>query len=960
MKQLSKPAPSCLYILILGCLLLPGWIHAQSAQEIAFNYIQNQRNNYGLSQQDVADIQLLSETSSAHNGVTHLYFRQGVQGIGIEDAVANMNISREGKVISFHSAFIKNLHQKTNTFKPVISQMDAVIAAANAYQTGPAGSLSWVETPSGPDQQGILSPGLLSQEPIPVKLMFQPMPNGDLRLAWDLSILPHAGDHWWSLRVDALTGDVLDEYDWMSQCQFDLPSPIVPNPEPEPLPLFAPPRIQAPNTYHVYNAPVESPNHGPRTFVSTPWDLTASPFGWHDTNGAAGAEFTYTRGNNVLAQEDQDGNNGNGVRADGGPTLDFDFPVNLNQQPNTYTDAATTNLFFWNNLIHDVWYHYGFDEASGNFQENNYGRGGTDGDYVLADCQDGSGMNNANFGTPGDGNRPRMQMFLWNGSSSVIFDVNSPAVIAGSYFALEAGFGPGLTTTPITANLILVDDGSGAPTEACNPPFNNAAAINNNIALMDRGTCTFVNKVLAAQNAGAVACVVCNNVAGGPITMGGAGGGVTIPSVMISQSDCAIIKAQLASGVNISLSNTGGAVDKDGDFDNGIIAHEYGHGISNRLTGGRNNTGCLGNQEQMGEGWSDYIGLVMTIEPGDQGADARGIGTFAISEPVSGGGIRPFPYSTDMNVNPTTYIDIQNTGAISRPHGIGFLWCTMIWDMTWALIDRYGYDPDLINGTGGNNIAMQLVMDGMKLQPCSPGFVDGRDAILLADTLNNGGVNACLIWNAFARRGLGLSADQGSTSNRSDGSEAYDVPSCLLPVEGLELTAEAGIQDIQLDWSVLREEANAGFEIERRAENEAVFSKLGFVEGRGTSDAPTTYDFLDREVEAGITYFYRLRQLDLNGGSSYSKTVNARIAPEFAVDLYPNPSQGIVTLRIGGGFDAEPEVRVFDMQGRELSVRQDELGEGKIRLDLSGASSGTYLVRLRIGQELVLRKVTID
>ena len=126
--------------------------------------------------------------------------------------------------------------------------------------------------------------------------------------------------------------------------------------------------------------------------VSTPWDLTASPFGWHDTDGSNGAEFTYTRGNNVLAQEDQDGNNGNGDRPDGGAALEFDFPVDLTQDPSTYTDAATTNLFYWNNLIHDVWYHYGFDEASGNFQENNYGNGGADGDYVLADCQDGSGL----------------------------------------------------------------------------------------------------------------------------------------------------------------------------------------------------------------------------------------------------------------------------------------------------------------------------------------------------------------------------------------------------------------------------------------------------------------------------------------------------------------------------------------------------------------------------------------
>ena len=65
---------------------------------------------------------------------------------------------------------------------------------------------------------------------------------------------------------------------------------------------------------------------------------------------------------------------------------------------------------------------------------------------------------------------------------------------------------------------------------------------------------------------------------------------------------------------------------RDGDFDNGVVVHEYGHGISTRLTGGAGSSGCLNNTEQMGEGWSDYFGLVLTMEPGDAGTDSRGIG----------------------------------------------------------------------------------------------------------------------------------------------------------------------------------------------------------------------------------------------------------------------------------------------------------------------------------------------
>ena len=71
---------------------------------------------------------------------------------------------------------------------------------------------------------------------------------------------------------------------------------------------------------------------------------------------------------------------------------------------------------------------------------------------------------------------------------------------------------------------------------------------------------------------------------------------------------------------------------------------------------------------------------------------------------------------------------------------------------------------------------IQLVIDGMKLQPCSPGFVDGRNAILAADVALTGGANQCIIWEAFAKRGLGFSASQGSSNNNSDGTPSFVIP----------------------------------------------------------------------------------------------------------------------------------------------------------------------------------------
>src|SRR5262249_46684352 len=148
---------------------------------------------------------------------------------------------------------------------------------------------------------------------------------------------------------------------------------------------------------NVFALPAQSPDDAPRTVLIDPADPVASPFGWHDTDGAPGAEFTDTEGNNVDAQEDRDANDTGGFRPDGGSSLDFDFPLDLTQDPSQYEAAAITNLFYLNNTLHDVHYKYGFDEAAGNFQVNDYGRGGIGGDPVQADAQDGSGTDNANF-----------------------------------------------------------------------------------------------------------------------------------------------------------------------------------------------------------------------------------------------------------------------------------------------------------------------------------------------------------------------------------------------------------------------------------------------------------------------------------------------------------------------------------------------------------------------------------
>ncbi len=779
--SLLRKSTFTLFFLFLT--ISPLFLTAQSSLDTAIEYLNKTKDEQGFTLQDIEHPKITDEYTSKHNQVTHLYLKQTHKGLEVSNATANLAILRNGKVANAYVHFIPNLSEKINMEEPVLSAEEALEKAILHLKIPFRQQIKPSKEVSNVEKMTIFEDNTISREPIPVRLVYFLTSEGKVRLTWDLSISMVKNSDWWSMKIDAETGEVLYQHNWTTYCEWDVPhdhaaceSANIPASIKKPAPTSANAAPVLANTYNVYAIPVESPNHGGRTIVSSPWTAdggVASPFGWHDTNGANGAEYTITRGNNVYAAEDRDNNNVPGNAPNGTASLDFNFPINLNNAPATYEDAAITNLFYWNNVMHDVWYQYGFDEASGNFQSNNYGRGGAGNDYVEADAQDGGGTNNANFSTPPDGTNGRMQMYEWTSSATVNFTVNSPGGVAGSYGALPAGFGGALPISPsmLTGNLVIADDGTAAPSEACNPLIN-TTAINGNIALVDRGNCNFTVKVKNAQDAGAIACVVCNNVAGGPIAMGGTDPTVTIPAVMISQADCAAIRAAIPT-VNISLSSTGTTANIDGDLDNGIIAHEYGHGISIRLAGGPSNSGCLSNTEQMGEGWSDWFGLMMTIEAGDVGGDVRGVGTFAQNQPTNGTGIRPAPYSTNTAINPYTY---GNVGSQAVPHGVGFVWSTMLWDMTWALIGQYGWDPDLYNGTGGNNIAMQLVIDGIKLQPCSPGFVDGRDAILQADQINNGGANQCLIWQAFADRGLGYSANQGSSTSITDGTEAFDMP----------------------------------------------------------------------------------------------------------------------------------------------------------------------------------------
>lgn len=773
------------------------------------NYLNQNKAKFELTTQDINDWVIESKGNSKATKIDNYYIKQRYQEIEVFQSNSNVWI-KNGEVINMHNAFIANLSQKINTITPSVSVIDALSKARQMVSDDVVNS-QIIETISKNEFR--ISNGSLVDSPVRAELVYQVVNTNSLRLAWDLNFYSQDYKHLWSIRIDAVTNQVLESNDWVITCSFGDADHKNHNHQQE----FFFNKVgfnEFNNTlldvqsgsYRVIPFNYESPNFSSRQLITNPHDVNASPYGWHDTNGVAGNEFTTTRGNNVYAQDDNDGNNGTGLSPSGGASLLFDFPYGgVSVQPSTYLDAATTNLFYMNNIMHDVWYQYGFDEVNGNFQKNNYGKGGTTsflGDPVFADCQDGSGTNNANFSTPIDAQSPRMQMYLWTvGPTPKYLTINSPASIAGDYTVANNSFSPGNAPLPalpgLTSDFVLYLD-AGGTNEACTAAAN-AAQLNGKIAVIKRGNCDFVVKVKNAQLAGATAVIMINNDAANPntlVNMSGADGTITIPAIFVTYNQGNAILAEMNAGtVNGTIkTDTVTFVNSDGDFDNGIISHEYGHGISTRLSGGPSNSSCLTNYEAMGEGWSDWFALMMQLKAGDVGTSPKTMGTFVLSEPTNGDGIRTYPYTTDMSVNPLTFVD-SNEPIPSDPSNTGYryvigeFWATTLWDLTWAYVNKYGFDSNVYSGTGGNNKVMQLVLDGIKLQPCGPSIVAGRDALIAADQATTGGQDYCLIWEVFARREVGVNASSGSNNNPNDQVEDFTEPTpgpnCVLSVNYL-------------------------------------------------------------------------------------------------------------------------------------------------------------------------------
>jgi extracellular elastinolytic metalloproteinase len=509
----------------------------------------------------VADDELqLKQSYEDASGVTHLYFSRLVNGTPVDNEVAAVHI-KEGQIVAQSASF-----KASNSFVDNVSEAKVVVSLEEAVKVA---------------SKQLGAP----RDDFPASNVYVKIPSGQLVYAHQFQLRDDAQSKWYQVAVDAANGQVLQVVDYYQSF-----------------------------SYRAVRFPNGNPTQG-FDLVIDPDQPKASPKRWHET---ATEQFRDTRGNNVDSRIGDYRPVGEGE--DG--FLKFTHNWDRTQGPESEENrkASVINNFYVSNMVHDITYQYGFNEAAGNFQASNFGRGGKEGDFVQINNQ-APGLNNANFATPPDGQKPTMNMYVW--------DRTSPR--------------------------------------------------------------------------------------------------------------------------------------RDGSLENSIPVHEYGHGISNRMTGGSGQANCLQTTESrgMGEGWSDIFAVMLERHGSETRTQQAAVGSYATENPA---GIRQYPYSTDTKVNPLLW---SNRSGLSSVHAIGTIWATILYEVYWNLVDKHGFTPFWFDATQqkGNIMTMQLVIGGLALQPCNPTFLTARDAILAADRTYYGGANQCLIWKAFAKRGLGTDA----TSNAVNG-----------------------------------------------------------------------------------------------------------------------------------------------------------------------------------------------
>ncbi|GLB39054.1 putative peptidase M36 family protein [Lyophyllum shimeji] len=280
------------------------------------------------------------------------YVNQLHGGVAFANAVANI-AWKDGKVVAFGSSFVPiNSTSNIANSKPTLD-VNSVLPTAEAALDGKFNGQ-------------------------PPTLEYLVNEDGSVALTHVFQVENETAGTWFEAFVCAHTGRLLSVTDFVAHASYTV------------LPIHK-----------------ETFPEGQET-LTDPQDTVASPFGWHSTDGKT--KSTSTSGNNVQAFV------GKQVSTQTSAGQNFNVRYDATKDPSVTSNkaAATNNAFYVINTVHDFTYRYGFTEKTFNFQDYNFGKGGKGGDRVLMSVQDSSGLDNANFATPPDGQSGKCRMYIWD------------------------------------------------------------------------------------------------------------------------------------------------------------------------------------------------------------------------------------------------------------------------------------------------------------------------------------------------------------------------------------------------------------------------------------------------------------------------------------------------------------------------------------------------------------------
>lgn len=543
--------------------------------------------------------------------VTHYYYKQLFCGLEIINADGHVNVNKHNNIISYSHSFNsipppekgQSADKAMSKFtvqhelkmrpellspclmKPMVSPQQALVSLLNELQvaTSEKHLQERKQREVFHDDQRYIATFAVSglSFPVPVHLAYK-LEDRKTHQVYDFEV--RLKDAWYNAHVSTQSGQILSIVNWVHSVHH---------------------RHQP---FRVYPLGVNDPTDGEREYISFVNVSTLSPEGWFTKHT--------TKGNNAITIHEDDNKL---IHHPHDRHSSFDYGIDFTLEPDQYMNASIVQLFYTINMLHDLFYVYGFTETAGNFQQNNFGRGGLGNDRIIAYAQDIDGYNNANMAVPPDGRSGEMRVYQWRMS------------------------------TP----------------------------------------------------------------------------------------------------------------HRDGVLDNGIVIHEFSHGVTSRLTGGPHNVGCLsfGEAGGMGEGWGDVWATILRMR--NATSTRRNYSAWQMGLYANGGleGVRKCPYISERAECQTTYESL-NDRKYWGVHAKGEVWATMLLEVFWNIMDILPFTKDLLSASRhhGNTLFLHMTITALKLQPCRPNFLHGRDAILQAERLLTDGRYACAIWKGFAKRGLGIDA----------------------------------------------------------------------------------------------------------------------------------------------------------------------------------------------------------